>query len=306
MPAAENPGDYRRLRSDPAAWVPALREVGGRHGLGILDAPEPGHNPTYPTFLCKDLAIKFFGFLPDAVRAFEAEVAAHRLLARDPRIRAPEVLARGALGEGGSAWRYLVTRRVEGEPWWACELSPEDRREVVSQLGEQMGRVHRLPVGELPMGSLPGIEEVVAGARRSVLPAALLEEIPDFLGATPVGDAVFVHGDLVQSHVFVSRGGLAGVIDWGDAAPRDPHYEIAKLYFALLEGDRELLRVFLDGVDPEPAPDFPRRVLAQALYRQAEGLRQHLGFDTFHTLPTILAGRQVRSLGELAERLFGD
>ncbi|MCY3817900.1 MAG: hypothetical protein OXH52_00855 [Gammaproteobacteria bacterium] len=47
-------------------------------------------------------------------------------------------------------------------------------------------------------------------------------------------------------HVFVEEGRLAGIIDRGDALEADRHYELAQIQLNLFDGDKTLLRAFLD------------------------------------------------------------
>ncbi len=56
------------------------------------------------------------------------------------------------------------------------------------------------------------------------------------------------HGDLKTNHIFVERGGLAGVIDWGDALIGDPSWEIARYAH---RGDAQSLSLLLHGYDPD-------------------------------------------------------
>ena len=115
---------------------------------------------------------------------------------------------------------------------------------------------------------------------------------------------MFVHGDLVNTHVFIEDNHVSGIIDWGDATVTDRHYEIGKLYFDILAGKKELLRVFLESSNWPIRKNFATQALGLALYRQAVGLTQHHTFNIFHTLPGILEHSEISSLDELAYVLF--
>jgi aminoglycoside phosphotransferase (APT) family kinase protein len=56
------------------------------------------------------------------------------------------------------------------------------------------------------------------------------------------------HGDLKANHIFIERGGLTGVIDWGDAVVGDRCWEIARYAH---RGDAQSLSLLLSGYDPD-------------------------------------------------------
>jgi hypothetical protein len=291
--------EYRRVRGDHRYWRSHLEAVLARHDLGAPPGePEAGENPTYPTFLWGELAIKFFGGPLPWREAFRRERSAHQALAADPGIPAPRGLASGELGAG--SWPYLVTERVGGTRWRAG--APEE----VAWAGELGAMVRRLQ-------GLTGGEPVESGAEVTVLealegsafPELLRSEIGDFLAAWPGAAPVLTHGDLVGMHVFVEGTSVRAVIDWGDAGRADPHYELGKPLLGMLRGEPALREAFLEGAGWERGDDFACRALAQALRRQADGRRQHLGFDVFHRVPEVLGGRRAGGLGELAGWLFG-
>ena len=66
-----------------------------------------------------------------------------------------------------------------------------------------------------------------------MLPAHLIEQVPEYTATIPTNHRVFAHGDLVDMHIFIDQHQLSSIIDWGDASVTDRHYEIAKLYSLL-------------------------------------------------------------------------
>ncbi len=99
--------------------------------------------------------------------------------------------------------------------------------------------------------------------------------------------------------------GEGNLIDWGDALVADRHYELAQIQLNLFDGDKTLLRTFLDHSDWPVERDFARRALTEALRRQAVGLAQHRTMDVFHNLPRILKLEDIATLDDLAEAVFG-
>ncbi|MEM8884970.1 MAG: phosphotransferase [Planctomycetota bacterium] len=289
----ESDDAYRAARVDTERWAPVV------HHLLDTDAPLiPGHNPTHPTFVVGDRVVKFFGHRATARAAFEAERAAQALIALDDGIAAPRLLDAGPLCEG---WSYLVTTRIAGQ---GSHVEPMDADALARALGEQIRRVHALP----PSLAIPTFEfddlDVVGAAHRSSLPDHLARQAAAYVRALPSPDPVFVHGDLAAMHAFVSDGAFSGIIDWGDAIVADRHYELIQLYRCMFGCDPARLRTFLDAYDWPMTPDFPHRVLGQALYRQATGLIQHLGMDVFEPVAESFDLDSMRTLEEMAEALF--
>ena len=297
---------YVAHRSDASCWAPHLADILDRHGIGAPEVrPEPGYNATYPTFLWGPLVVKLYGHVPTWRSRFRSERAAHRQLATDPAIRAAALLFDGALFEDEHApWPYLVLERLDGQSWEHQELTEAQRHDVAAALGEQVRRVQTLPVQGVEEDDDWAHLDLEAAARRSSFPAHLVPGIPAFVDRVQGDDHVFTHGDIVAMHVLVEDGTLAGILDWGDAAVTDPHYELVQLFFSTFRCDKALLGTFLEAADWEPGPDFANRVLACALRRQAVGLTQHLSMDVFHALPEALPEGGASSFDALASSLF--
>lgn len=266
----------------------------------------PGANPTYPTFVCGAVVVKFFGGLPGWRAAAHAERVAHRVLAQDPEILAPRVLAEGELDPGGpDPWPYLVTARARGTPLAQLDPSPTRFRRLAASLGAQLARVHALAAPDLPTPAEVDAPTPLEGARRSRLAPHLAEQVDGYIARLPPAVPVLVHGDLVSNHVYVEGDEVTALIDWGDALRADRHYDLAKLMVAALRCRHDLLDAFLEGAAWTRDPQLPRRALGWALVRQATGLGQHRGFDVFYELPGLPPWDQLRDLDQLATALFG-
>lgn len=209
------------------------------------------------------------------------------------------MLAEGSLG----AWTYLVTTLMPGTPWGDTELTAAQRIAVAQDVGRQIRGLHALrPIG--PPTDWP-VSDVEAAARRSSLPGHLIAQTPDYVARLPVDGHVLTHGDVTDRHVFVADGRLTGIIDWGDVAVADRHYEIIQVHRALFDCDTTLLRAFLTAADWPMTPDFPRRALAFALLRQTVGLTQHLTMDVFAPIAEHYPLPDIATLDELADTVFG-
>ncbi len=291
---------------DAGFWAPYVAEVLARHDLAGADRkPAAGFNATYPTFVCGDVVVKLFGQSQAWRRSFEAERAAHELIATDSEIAAPGLLGDGRLYDDDSApWPYLITTRMSGVASPRADLSAEQRRELAVDLGRLVRRVHALP----PMGVATAADwrptRIAVAAARSSLPTHLAAQIDDYLGRLGPFDTVFVHGDLCANHVFVDNGRVAGIIDWGDAMTTDRHYELIQIYRDMFDCDKALFATFLDASGWPVAKDFAQKALGLALHRQAIGLAQHHTMDVFEPIAARFPLNDIATLDELATELF--
>jgi hygromycin-B 7''-O-kinase len=287
-------------------WQPYLAEILERHHL--TDAgrqPVAGFNATYPIFLYGDVVVKLFGYSRSWRESHAGERAAYALLATDPEIAAPRLLAEGQLYDDvDAAWPYLVTTRMSGVSWRNAELSVEQKLSVAADLGGQMRRVHALRAASVATHADWSAVNVTAAAEHSSLPPHLIAQIDEYLARLAPFDRVFCHGDLVANHVLVENGRLAGIIDWGDAMVTDRHYELIQPYRDMFGCDKALLRAFLEASDWPVGKDFPRQALGLALYRQAVGLAQHHTMDVFEPIAVLFPLQDIGTLDELATQLF--
>ncbi|CAI8992867.1 hygromycin-B 7''-O-kinase [Brevibacillus sp. IT-7CA2] len=298
--------EYVLYSNATSFWMPYLADILKRHDLFEADQElVAGIGGTYPTFLYGDVVVKLFGYLQPWRRSHSVERAAQTLLANDPEIAAPRLLAEGYLfDDANHPWPYLITTRMSGVSWQNAKLPYEQQLSVAADLGKQIARVHALP----PIGIATHADwadmDVIAAAKKSSLPPHLISQIDDYLARLGPLDPVVVHGDLMFRHVFVENGRLSGIIDWGDMMVTDRHYEFAKLHLDLFDCDKTLLKAFLEASNWPLTTDFAHQAMAQALYRQAHGLTQHYAMDVFYMLPDRLPLQDIRTLEELANELF--
>ena len=178
---------------------------------------------------------------------------------------------------------------------------------VAADLGRQVQRIHALmPPDEVATPDSWRGYDLSEAARKTALPQRLAAQVDDFVRRNaPSANPVFVHGDLMYRHVFVDGGRLSGLIDWGDAVVTDRHYELAQIQLNLFDGDKTLLRTFLDHSNWPVEPTFAHRALTDAFHRQAVGLAQHRTMDVFYKVPGFVALEDIETLDELADALFG-
>jgi len=108
-PAFASVQEYSARLGDVVFWRPYRADILRRRGL-IDPAREPtaGVGGSYPTFLCGDVVVKLFGYVPFWRASHAAERAAQRLVATDPEIAAPALRSEGRLFDALDApWPYL-------------------------------------------------------------------------------------------------------------------------------------------------------------------------------------------------------
>lgn len=279
---------YGEHLGDVDYWRPYVVAALAAHDLPTdsLEAPFVG---SFPTFLAGDVVVKLFGDAFDGPGSCAVEQGMYEVLASHPRIRAPQLVAAGALfDDPGWHWPYLISERIGGVP--VRETTATEA--MAHELGAAIAALHTLPVPQAVQDRdlLPKLRSTAVDRLREYgLPEHLLAEVPAFL-ADASDDRVLVHADLTADHLFVDSAGLVGIIDWGDALAADPYYEIPAVRFDGLKSDRALFDAFLDGYGWPVDDDFARRALQGVLEFQ---------FNAVSDLPS------ADSLDELAERLFG-
>ena len=299
--------EYMAHRDDIDFWSPCVAEILKRHDLsGAKREPVAGYNATHPTFVCGDVVVKLFGYAPHSWRTCHAsECAALALIASDPEIAAPRLLGAGQLYDDHAApWPYLITTRMAGIPSWRAKLTAEQQLALAAELGKQVRRIHDLR----PSGVARHVDwssvNITWAARQSSLPSHLIAQIDDYLARIKPFDQVFVHGDLVENHVYVEKGRFVGIIDWGDAIVTDRHFEIIQLYRDMFRCDKTRLQVFLQAYDWPVSGDFARQALGLALHRQAVGMSQHNSIDVFEPIAAQFPLTDIATLDEMAHLLF--
>jgi len=299
--------EYASKKSDILFWKSRIAEILELNNLKqSLDNIKPGFNSTYPVFVLDDFVIKFFCYRKNWQHVFKKECAVHQILAKNLEIFAPKIVGKGEMGKAANTWAYTISTRVAGDSWLNTKLTRAQQINIFFELGKQLKMVHSLPIDNNVIKRFDSFEhlDVISAAQNSSLPNQLIHQVNDFLGSMPPFDKVLVNSDIVLMHVFISHGHLSGIIDWGDAAITDRHYELGKLCLEF-PGDKELLKNLLEAADWPVTETFAHQALGMALYRQAVGLTQHRTFDTFHKLPnTIEHLDRVETLDELSKILF--
>lgn len=295
-PTTDQP-HYGQHLGDATYWGPCVRTALEQSRLPILpiEAPFVG---TFPTFLVGDVVVKLFGDTFDGAACFATELAMAELLAGQPGIPAPALVASGRLFDDDDHWNwpYLIMERLRSVPIREAR-SARSVPAAAAELGAVITRLHRLSVPDLiaARDPLPALRAAAPDRLRGFgLPEHLVEQVPAFL-ADASTERVLVHADLTADHVFLDDHGLAGIIDWADAIPADPWYELVAPRFDALGGNPALFSIMLDGAGWKRTGEFPRRALQGVLEFQ---------FDAIGTIAGLVDLPGFATLDDLADALF--
>lgn len=292
---------------DPEYWWPYIAEILHRHGLSSASDIEAGYNSTYPTFLCSEVVIKFFGGANRWHDRYEAERAALTVASTDPSIGASTLLASGYLyPDTTESWPYLVTALVPGQAMWRLDLTQEQRLSIATQLGQRVHRIHQLPPNGLSWHEDWSGVDITEAAEHSSLPPHLVAQAAGYVERLGPFDRTVVNGDIVANHVYVQDGEITGIIDWGDTTVTDRHIEIIQIFRDTFDCDKAELTAFLEASQWPVDHKFPHKALGFGILRQTIGLEQHNGgIDVFMPIAEKYPLDDIATLDELAKVLFG-
>ena len=303
--------DYRQRFCDAAYWAPYVRSVCERHGMRPCRSIESRVPGTCPVFIVDERwVVKLYGRLFGGGASFEVERAANEIVAQDPAIPVPRLIAHGSLYETGNAWHwpYLIFEYVPGISLSQTRhaVSFEHKLALAHEIGQVVRRLHALPLPDA--GPLRATWDAFAGAleqsrrecaghlrTRNALPARLVDQIERYLPPFSVlldrtRPLCLVHADLTADHVLGRAGPddawhMLTLIDFGDALAGDPAYDLVALHIDLFGCDKRLLCAYLHGYDAAhgaatPGADFARNAMAMTLLHQfnaeiLEAVMQH-------------------------------
>ncbi len=317
--------NYRKYFMDADFWEPyvasAMEQV--KLPYKVMRGGNPG---TCPTFIIDDAyVIKFYGRLFDGENSFYAELYANGLVKRQVEFPIPALVAQGKLYEGDYHWKwpYLIYEYLDGisigEAWG--DLSLIERQDVSSEMGHMVGALHMIALGEngyfdpnwdafrnfLETQQTNLLESM---KNSGWLPFQLWKQLDAFL--LPLDQLIelemkpyLIHADLTRDHILgkVKDGKwkTLGVIDFGDARVGNLFYELIALHLDLFQGEKQMLRVFLENYGFEMSSDknFSKKAMNMTLLHR---FGENILMDLFRRCPFL---EYISTLDELAEEIWG-
>ncbi|MGZ8635524.1 MAG: phosphotransferase family protein [Actinomycetota bacterium] len=286
---------YERTLDDPVFWAPYARAALRLAGLED-DGDVRTHVPTTHVaalvgdrYLVKLHYEDWFG-----EDCFQTEREAYRMLV-DQGLPVPELLAEGALYDEGWRWPFLVMTAMGGRSMREVERTAtrEDRLRVAAWLGGAVRALHGVAIRDGERISHEVYCDLIQiRMQRShhdhelwgSLPSRLVAQMRDYLWEARAlidperAKPVFLHGDLHSGNVFVDgeAGSLRprGLVDFNDAYEGDPHYDLVAIHAKVFDGDKELLKAFLDAYGwDDLGRKWARRMMALTLAHDYDMVR---------------------------------
>ena len=229
---------FKTWRADTSQFLPVARDIARSHGLSCTAPHVFATGTNLVLALDEKLILKVF---PPFLRGqFESERSALAQLRGQLRIPIPEIAVEGER----DGWPYLVITRLSGvlgaDAW--PSLPEQDKEHVLSEIGETIAQVQRVPAGPLARieprwdvfvrGQIEGCR---ARHARFGLPQKFLDGLDDFLrGAADLvaldGPPVILTGEYIPENFLLSRTGagwrLSGLIDFGDVMTGRGEYDL--------------------------------------------------------------------------------
>jgi len=271
-----------------------------------------GKAGSFPTFVVdRQRVIKFFGPLFEGAKCWQVEQEAAQLMKNVPEVPVAGLLGSGSL-ESATGWNYLVFEYLPGSSIgeFYKQICWEDRLALAGWLGEWLSCMHRTK--EKGGSCMPHLSRDMArgwfGSRwpeeQKQWPKHLANQVEDYLTRNDAllqsSCEAFVHADLTQDHLLgelvAGHWRTQGVIDFGDAMWGNIYYELAALHLDLFDGDKRLLKTFLEAYDLPRDADFPRKAMVTTLMHQFD-VYAHL----FAWKPEL---QESGSMESLADRLW--
>ena len=208
LPLIRSIEDYRKIYTDSALWLPAVREIAARCNL-----PEPlDRQPlgTHIVFRSGDaFTIKIFCPLFPQDHVSEKTALTHIR-----NLPVPSVIHSGAI----DGWPWLVMKRLPGVP--AVEVWPslpeKTKRDVIGQVGRWMRELHRTPPPPAMAGTWEAFirERLQKAETHHGMPEPwrswIREQLRDF--EEPPMPHVLLHADITADHILLSRIGTENSI----------------------------------------------------------------------------------------------
>jgi hygromycin-B 7''-O-kinase len=313
--------EYGRYFTNPSYWHSYVAAICLRHNLGDPVTVRAGFPGTHPVFLVNEqYAVKLYTDLFGREQSYHIEHEVYRLIATEPDLPAPLLVATGMLFDDrdGWPWPYIVTRVIPGLSISESEVSYTDRLEVAAWLGTVVRRMHSLPLAApfsaewepfLQFLATRRAEVVADHVRWGSLPAHLIAQIEEYVPDLTIlidekETPALLHCDLNSDHVLgesvAGHWRPTGVIDFGDAKVGDRIYELVALHLGLFDCDGAMLKTFLEayGFDESLRRDFAMRAMSMALLFEFN--------DCSHIFKNIPAAASAGTLDELAELVWGN
>ncbi|MEU7661936.1 phosphotransferase family protein [Streptomyces lincolnensis] len=252
LPVVETDEEWDAVVPDETVMRAGAQDLCSR--LGLAGAPlsrfAEGSQPVYA--VGDELVLKLFPKAAAQDGLTEGRVLSH-LHGLLP-VPTPRVHDAGAYENG---WRYVLMSRLRGEnlahAWNRLPRTGHER--LVADIGETLAVLHTVDPGPLADALGPGDWGAFLDRRRAAaveqqrghgLPAAWLEQIPDFLASVPLPrdpGRCLLHTEVMRQHLLVDPAGprLTGLFDFEPAMIGHRAYDFVGVGLFVTRGDPHLM-----------------------------------------------------------------
>lgn len=304
LPPLVTADEFSIWRTEPARWLPAVRDIATAHRLPVGDLHVFTTGTNLVVGLGERLVLKIF---PPPFRSqFLSERMTLRQLGGQLSIPIPDIVHEGER----ERWSYLIMTRLDGvvgsEIW--PDLSEAAKLKVLRDIGETIAQVQRAPLGEIalldPRWS-DFMARQIAGCRarhiRLGLPQKYWDELDAMIAAAPAliptdGPAVILTGEYIPENVLLAGEGdnwrLAGLFDFGDVFAGWGEYDLLGPSAFMTAGRPERVRSLLKGFGQPKGPVDPlmlQRLLTLTFLHRASNPLRHIAIEGWPHRATTLS-----------------
>lgn len=217
----------------------------------------------------EDKVIKIYP--PFHIEQFQSELLVMKHLEGKLSIQTPNVKYSGNI----DGWPYMIMTKLKGtllETLWET-LGHNNKVVIIRELGALIREVHSLPTGGLENIDCyweqfieTQIDHCLEQHRSTGLPTALLQQINPYIelikvSLTQIKKTVLLTGEYTPMNFLVKQVDgiwhIVGLIDFGDAMLGRAEYDLLGPGAFLIQGDKQLLRVFLSSYGYSPSEMTP-------------------------------------------------
>jgi hygromycin-B 7''-O-kinase len=291
LPSVENIEAFQAWRADRSRCLPAALDIARSHGLPHGDPHLFSTGTNLVIALDDGLVLKIF---PPLLRhQFVSERSSLSQLRGRLGVPIPEIVLEGERDR----WPYLVITRLRGiigtQAWPTLPEAQKER--VLSQIGETIAEVQRVPIGELSCIE-PRWDQFISRQiegchvrhERLGLPRKYLDGLDEFLrdAATLIptnAPPVILTGEYIPENFLLSRESrgwrLSGLIDFGDVMTGWGEYDLLGPSAFMTAGMPRRVRSLFEGFGYSNANidlELKRRLMTLLLLHRASDPVRHI------------------------------
>lgn len=302
----------KTFRLQPELWKDAVMELCTKHHLPHHDFYAFTDGTNLIASLADLYIVKIFP--PFLRHQWDSEYRVLKNLNNKLHIPVPELIA---YGETENKWVYVILTKLYGvtmESVWG-EISLEEKKRLLFQMGQIMQQVHSLHVGDLqnlpPQWDTFFVDQIKKCKERHIrlkAPIWLTHEIENYIQQNihlipEVFNPVILTGEYTPFNILVQKindqWNISAMIDFGDAMIGFSEYDLLGPSVFSCEGKIELVEALFEGYGipyKNVNNDFRKRLLLLMLLHRYSDLNTQILIPGWST--------RVSSLVELEELIW--